>query len=76
LEKYNLTPYNGPLYLFRAKTRETYHEEPKFYGWTSFVEKVNVIDIGGHHDIIFKRTEVCKEIAEKIQKVLDEKNQK
>lgn len=76
LKKYNLTPYNGPLYLFRAKTREIYHEEPKFYGWTSFVEKVKVIDIGGHHDIIFKRTEVCKEIAEKIQKVLDEKNKK
>ncbi|SMD41575.1 amino acid adenylation domain-containing protein [Aquiflexum balticum DSM 16537] len=73
LNKYNLTPYNGPVYLFRAKTREKYVEDPKLYGWTSYVEKVNVINIGGHHDIIFKRPEIVKDIAKKIQKVLDER---
>ncbi|MCL6261367.1 amino acid adenylation domain-containing protein [Aquiflexum sp. TKW24L] len=75
LNKYELVPcYHGTLYLLRAKTKETYIEEPKFYGWTSFVEKVKVINIGGHHDIILKKTEILKEIAEKIQKILDEKS--
>ena len=73
LNQYKIVPYHGILYLFRAKIRETYLEEPKFYGWKSFVEKVNVIDIGGHHHIIFSKNEICKEIAEKIQIVLDEK---
>ncbi|WP_373493370.1 thioesterase domain-containing protein [Aquiflexum sp.] len=75
LNKYKIVPYHGTLYLFRAKTRETYIEEPKFYGWTSFVKKVKVINIGGHHYIILKKPEILKEIAEKIQIVLDEKNQ-
>ncbi|MCH6198669.1 hypothetical protein MMU07_03690 [Aquiflexum sp. LQ15W] len=75
LNKYKLVPhFYGTLYLLRAKIMETYIEEPKFYGWTSFVEKVKVINIGGHHDIILKKTEILKEIAEKIQKVLDEKS--
>ncbi|WP_194972389.1 non-ribosomal peptide synthetase [Aquiflexum lacus] len=76
LNKYKLVPhYHGTLFLLRAKTKETYIEDQKFYGWTSFVEKVKVIDIGGHHDIILKKTEILKEIAEKVQIVLDEKNE-
>ncbi|WP_373521082.1 hypothetical protein, partial [Aquiflexum sp.] len=75
LNKYKLVPYHGTLYLFRAKIMETYIEEPKFYGWTSFVEKVKVINIGGHHYNILIKTKILKEIAEKIQIVLDDNNQ-
>ncbi|WP_113925697.1 non-ribosomal peptide synthetase [Cognataquiflexum aquatile] len=73
LNKYRLGPYNGPLHLFRAKTQGFYVEEPKYYGWLPFVEKVHVVHVSGHHDNIFKKPEILKEMAEKIQKVLDEK---
>lgn len=72
LMKYSLAPYNGPMYLFRAKTQGFYVEEPKYYGWVPFVEKVNVVHVSGHHDNIFHKPEILKEMAEKIQKVLDE----
>ena len=72
LNKYRLVPYNGPLYLFHAKTTSFYVKEPKFYGWTPFVEKVIVINVSGHHDNIFHDTEILKEMAKKIQQVLDE----
>ncbi|MCH6234724.1 non-ribosomal peptide synthetase [Cognataquiflexum rubidum] len=74
LDKYRLVPYNGQVYLFRAKTRLFYVEEPKFYGWVPFVQKVNVVNIGGHHDNIFQKPEILKDMAEKTQKILDEKS--
>jgi thioesterase domain-containing protein len=72
LTKFRLVPYNGPMYLFRAKTQGFYVEEPKYYGWVPFVEKVNVVHVSGHHDNIFHKPEILKEMAEKIQKVLGE----
>lgn len=74
LNKYRLLPYNGAVHLFRAKTRLFYVEEPKFYGWIPFVKKVNVVNIGGYHDNIFQKPEILKDMAEKIQKILDEKS--
>ena len=74
LHKYNQVPYNGTIYFFRAKNRLFYVNDSKFYGWEPFVEKVNLIHISGHHDNIFQKPEILKEMAEKIQKVLDEKS--
>ncbi|MCH6198673.1 amino acid adenylation domain-containing protein [Aquiflexum sp. LQ15W] len=73
LRSYKLVPYHGPMVLFRAKTQGFYVEEPKYYGWVPFVEKVNVVHVSGHHDNLFHKPEILKEMAEKIQKVLDEK---
>ncbi|MCS4436070.1 non-ribosomal peptide synthetase [Aquiflexum gelatinilyticum] len=73
LNKYKIGPYNGPLHLFRAKTQGFYVKEPRYYGWVPFVEKVNVVNVSGHHDNIFHKPAILKEMAEKIQKVLDEK---
>ncbi|MCL6261365.1 amino acid adenylation domain-containing protein [Aquiflexum sp. TKW24L] len=72
LMRYRLVPYNGSLHLFRAKTQGFYVKEPIYYGWVPFVEKVHVVHVSGHHDNIFHKTEILKEMAEKIQKVLDE----
>jgi len=73
LNKYRMGHYNGPLHLFRANTQGFYVEEPKYYGWVPFVEKVHVVHVSGHHDNIFHKAEILREMAEKIQKVLDEK---
>jgi thioesterase domain-containing protein/acyl carrier protein len=74
LNQYRMIPYKGHMFLFRAKTQGFYVEEPKYYGWVPFVEKVNVIHVSGHHDNIFHKAEILKEMAEKIQIVLDEKS--
>jgi amino acid adenylation domain-containing protein len=74
LNQYSMGPYSGPMYLFRANTQGFYVEEPKYYGWVPFVEKVHVVHVSGHHDNIFHKPEILKEMAEKIQKVLDEKS--
>jgi amino acid adenylation domain-containing protein len=74
LNKYSLVPYNGTIHLFKAKTRLFYVAEPNYYGWIPFVEKVHIINIGGHHENIFQDPKILKDMAEKIQKILDEKS--
>jgi len=73
LKKYKLNLYDGDLHLFKVKNRSFYVEDTKYYGWASLVNKVHNIHVSGHHDNIFKKPEILKEMAEKIQIVLDEK---
>jgi amino acid adenylation domain-containing protein len=76
LKKYKLIPYEGDLHLFKVKNRSFYVEDTQYYGWAPLVRQVHVVNVSGHHDNIFKKPEILKEMAEKIQIVLDEKNQK
>jgi amino acid adenylation domain-containing protein len=73
LNKYDLSPYHGDIYLFKAKNRSFYVEDPSNYGWLPFVNQVRVINVSGHHDNIFIDPKILEEMAEKIQKVLDKK---
>uniref|UniRef100_UPI0035938371 alpha/beta fold hydrolase n=1 Tax=Aquiflexum sp. TaxID=1872584 RepID=UPI0035938371 len=75
LEEYKLSRYEGDLHLFKVKNRSDYIEDTEYYGWSPLVKKVIVVNVSGHHDNIFKKPEILKEMAEKIQIVLDEKNQ-
>jgi thioesterase domain-containing protein/acyl carrier protein len=74
LKQYKLKPYKGDLHLFKVKNMSFYVEDTKYYGWAPLVNKVHNIHVSGHHDNIFKKPEILKEMAEKIQIVLDEKS--
>ncbi|MCH6234725.1 non-ribosomal peptide synthetase [Cognataquiflexum rubidum] len=74
LKKYKLNQYEGDLHLFKVKNRSFYVEDTKFYGWEPLVNQVHNVHVSGHHDNIFKKPEILREMAEKIQKVLDEPN--
>jgi thioesterase domain-containing protein/acyl carrier protein len=74
LKQFKLNPYEGDLHLFKVKNRSFHVEDTKYYGWAPLVNKVHNIHVSGHHDNIFKKPEIIKEMAEKIQKVLDEKS--
>lgn len=72
LKNYKLANYAGDLYLFKAKHRPFYVEDTKYYGWGPLVERIHIVNVSGHHDNIFKKPEILKEMASKIQMVLDE----
>ncbi|WP_194972390.1 non-ribosomal peptide synthetase [Aquiflexum lacus] len=74
LKQYKLNPYKGDLHLFKVKNMSFYVEDTKYYGWAPLVNKVHNVHVSGHHDNIFKKPEILKEMAEKIQLVLDEKS--
>ena len=57
--------------MFKVKNRSVYVEDTTYYGWSPLVDQVKVIDVSGHHDNIFHAPVILKEMAGKIQRVLD-----
>lgn len=71
-EEYYLTPYNGQIDLFRAKTRTYYMQDPKYLGWREFALKgVQIHEIPGDHNYIFAPPN-DKEFARVLQQCLDQ----
>ena len=52
--KYIIRPYEGEIYLFRAKIRTNYLKDIKYFGWKPYVKKVNVIEMDGEHTTMFE----------------------
>ena len=50
---YEIRPYEGEIYLFRAKIRTSYSRDFQYFGWRPFVKKVNVIEMEGEHTTMF-----------------------
>jgi thioesterase domain-containing protein len=73
LDNYVLPAYPGKIYLFKAKHRYFYVEDPVDFGWKALGNQVETVNVSGHHDNIFVNPRILAEMAEKIQKVLDEK---
>jgi hypothetical protein len=70
--KYQLTPYNGTIDLFRAKTRTYYLDDFEYLGWKPFALKgVRIHEIPGEHNKIFLPPNDTG-FAEVLQKCLDE----
>ncbi|SMD41574.1 Phosphopantetheine attachment site [Aquiflexum balticum DSM 16537] len=74
LLKYHLVPIKVDMTLFRVEDRDFFLEDEKFYGWKKFVENLQIIQIPGHHDMIFKEKHILNIVSKKLQNVLDEKN--
>ena len=51
---YKITPYDGHLYLFRAKEQRFFIEDQKFLGWKPFIMgKIHTLDVPGDHLSLF-----------------------
>jgi len=51
---YQITPYSGDLYLFRAAERRFFIEDKIFLGWTPFIKgKIHTLDVPGDHLSLF-----------------------
>lgn len=70
MDNYLLSPYDGDIYLFRAKIENFYIREKKFYGWKPYVNNVHMIDMDGDHNSMFEEPLVV-ELAKKVQMVLN-----
>ncbi len=69
---YKVTPYNGRIFLFRAKTRIYFVDDFKTLGWGSIAKKgVVVNDVPGDHKIMLLPP-YDKQFAKILQRVLDE----
>ena len=70
-QKYQLTPYNGNIVVFRASEITFYMDDFKYLGWKPYAKKVKSITIKGQHFSIFDNSNI-KEFGKKLQNVLDE----
>jgi amino acid adenylation domain-containing protein len=68
--KYIIRPYNGDIYLFRAKVRTNYLKDIKNFGWKPYVKRINVIEMDGEHTTMFEQPHE-KEFVRKLQHVLN-----
>ena len=69
-QKYNITPYDGNIVVFRASEITFYMEDFKYLGWRPFAKKVKSITIHGHHYTIFDNSNI-REFGKKLQNILD-----
>lgn len=69
---YKVTPYNGRIFLFKAKTRVYFVDDFKTLGWSGIAKKgVVVNDVPGDHKIMLLPPH-DKQFAKILQRVLDE----
>jgi len=71
MDEYVLSPYSGEIVLFKAKIKTFYQKDMKFYGWRPYADKVLTLEIEGDHNSMFEDAELVKELAQKLQEVLD-----
>jgi amino acid adenylation domain-containing protein len=69
---YRPTPYNGKIYLFKAKTRIFFIDDPEYLGWEEYALKgVVVNEVPGDHKVMLLPPN-DKVFAKKLQGVLNE----
>lgn len=70
--KYKETPYNGHIFLFKAKKRIFFVDDPKYLGWKDYAKKGVIVNEvpGDHKDMLLPPND--KQFAKILQRVLDE----
>ncbi|WP_158826215.1 non-ribosomal peptide synthetase [Mucilaginibacter lacusdianchii] len=70
-ENYQLKPYDGEIFLFKANERVYFVEDPDSLGWSAYATNgVGVFDIPGDHKTMLQPPNV-KVLAEALQKLLN-----
>ncbi len=71
LHHYKLTPYNGKIVVFKAKTRAYYVPDSKYLGWKPFAQRgIKVNEIPGDHQTMLIGNNGLV-LAQKLQEALD-----
>ncbi|MCH6236476.1 hypothetical protein [Cognataquiflexum rubidum] len=71
MNSYLLTPIDQKIFLFIVEIPNFYVDDMAFCGWKKFVSIIEVINLPGHHNNIFKNKETLETFAKKLQTVLD-----
>ena len=71
MDNYLMAPYDGDIYLFKAKIQGFYIEEKQYYGWKPYVSNIHIIDMEGDHNSMFEEP-LVQELGKKVQIVLDD----
>jgi thioesterase domain-containing protein/acyl carrier protein len=71
MDNYIMSPYDGDIYLFKAKIPIFYIREKKYYGWRPYVNNLYVIDVDGDHNSMFEQP-LVEELGKKVQKILND----
>ena len=70
-KKYNLTPFNGKIHLFRAIYRLYFVGDSEYLGWRDYAKQgVVVYDVPGDHKTMFQEPH-AKQLAASLQQALD-----
>jgi thioesterase domain-containing protein len=70
-KKYQLSPFDDKVYLFKAQSRLYFVDDIKFLGWNNYARKgVEVYDVPGDHRTMFHPPYVS-ELARSLQHALD-----
>ena len=70
-DEYEILPYDGEIFLFRAKIRTSYERDHKYFGWKPYVKKINVVEMEGEHTTMFDPPNE-KNFVSILQKILDD----
>ncbi len=69
---YHLEPFDGELYLFKAKEHLNFVDDERFLGWAGFARKgVKVFEVPGDHKTMLEMPHAI-EFAQSLQKALDQ----
>jgi amino acid adenylation domain-containing protein len=72
--KYDFTPYNGSIDLFRVKKRMYYLDDPIYFGWKPFASKgLNIHEIPGDH-VTFLHSPNVQELSKILSSIIEERN--
>ena len=69
-EKYKLTPYDGVIYLMKAKIPTYYHGMGRFLGWDKYVNQIHIEEMEGEHTTMFASPNDVG-FAQSLQKILE-----
>src|SRR5690606_8747411 len=70
MHNYLISPYDGDIYLVRAKIQNFYVHEQKYYGWKPYVNNIHIIDMEGDHNSMFEEP-LVQELGKNVQLILD-----
>ncbi len=72
IQNYTVKPYDGMIYLFKAKIRVFFIDDPDYLGWKNYALKgIEVKEVPGDHKVMLLPPN-DKVFAKTLQKVLDE----
>jgi hypothetical protein len=71
MNSYLLTPIDQKIFLFKVEVPNFFVDDMAFYGWKNLVSIIEVINLPGHHNNIFKNEKTLGIFATKLQNVLD-----
>jgi len=73
MDEYFLSPYEGKIFLFKAKIMTFLVKDKEYYDWLPYAKEIFPIEVEGDHNSMIEDPEHVKKFSEKLQTVLNDK---